>query len=328
VRSTKLPSWIDRLFGLDPVPAPPHVFALDGGQLRYGSFHPAAKGYVFAASHLRELPADLFSGGVLGGPVREQKVLEGEVQQLVAELPGPIDEASLVLPDTWLRLTFTELTELPRRSRDREAILRWKLKRLVPFRIEDLRIGAAQVTPFPNQEEPLRLLLGFAIELLLSQVEAAFRSAGVEIGRITNQTLATLAGIEHNLGAEELGALLMVQGDAYTLSYFRGGEPLLYRYKAIGELGGSTLVSAVHRDLRLTASFVAQHFPESPLRRAFLVTEPEDEERWLGWLGDELEVPPEPLGFEHFRLARTQVGPSWLETAPLLGAASREVTWS
>ena len=36
--------------------------------------------------------------------------------------------------------------------------------------------------------------------------------------------------------------------------------------------------------------------------------------------------PPEPLAFEHFQLSRTQVGPTWLQAAPLLGAASLEVT--
>ena len=115
----------------------------------------------------------------------------------VASLAGPIEEASLVLPDTWLRLIFIELSELPRKAREREEILRWTLKRLVPFRVEDLRIDPLAVTPFPAQEEPLRLLVGFAIELLISQIEEAFDAAGVEIGRVVNATQATLAALEH-----------------------------------------------------------------------------------------------------------------------------------
>ena len=50
------------------------------------------------------------------------------------------------------------------------------LKRLVPFRVDELRIGAQEVEPLPNQpaEEPERLLLGFAVDQLLTQVEDAF----------------------------------------------------------------------------------------------------------------------------------------------------------
>ena len=75
----------------------------------------------------------------------------------------------------------------------------------------------------------------------------------------------------------------------------------------------------------MTAGFVQQHFPDEPLRRAFLAAPPETEEWWLSPLHEELEVSAEPLSFEHFALARTQVGPTWLETAPLLGAVSLEV---
>ena len=83
--------------------------------------------------------------------------------------------------------------------------------------------------------------------------------------------------------------------------------------------------AAPRRDLRMTASFVRQHFPEAPLRRVFLAAPLESEDLWLSWLYDELDVAPEPLSFEHFDLARTQVGPTWLQTAPLLGAVSLEV---
>ncbi len=327
MRSIKSPSWIERLLGLDPIAAPPHAFALTSGELTYGSFHPSDGGYVFEAIETTPLDPEVFTDGLLGGPLRDPQAFRRLVADFVAALAGPPESASLVLPDTWLRLIFLELAELPRKASEREEILRWSLKRLVPFRVEDLRIDPLPVTPFPAQEEPLRLLLGFAIELLVSQIEEAFSAAGVELGRIVNATQATLAGLEHAVSPRDLAALVMVQDDAYTLSYFRAGEPLVYRYKAYGDQDGSARAAggAVRRDLRMTASFVAQHFPETPLRRVFLGAPQETEDLWLSWLADELATSPEALAFEHFDLARTQVGPTWLQTAPLLGAVSLEV---
>ncbi len=326
MRSTRLPSWIDRFVGLNPSPAPPHVFAVSPAELRYGSFHRGdAGGFVFDSCEAVELDPEMFTEGPLGGTVTEPRALQEAVKSFVASLTGPIQSASLVLPDTWLRLIFTEISELPRRAKERDEILRWKLKQLVPFRVEDLRITALPVTPFPDQEEPVRLLLGFGIEMLLNQLEDAFRTADVKIGCITNVTFATLASLEHGIDEDDLAALVMVQDDAYTLTYFRGGEPLIYRYKELGGLTLAGLSGAVRRDLRMTASFVTRNFPDVPLRRTFLAAPVETEEEWASWVYEEIQSPPELLAFEHFQLSRTQVGPTWSQTAPLLGAASLEV---
>ncbi|MEE8523135.1 MAG: hypothetical protein V3T72_04320 [Thermoanaerobaculia bacterium] len=302
------------------------MFALSTAKLRYGSFHRGdTGGYVFDAAEAVALDPEMFTEGALGGTVTEPRALREAVKSFVSGLAGPIQKAALILPDTWLRLIFTEISELPRRTKEREEILRWKLKQLVPFSVEDLRITALPVAPFPDQEESSRLLLGFGIEILLAQFEDAFQAADVEIGCITNATFATLASLEHGVSEDDLAVLVMVQDDAYTLSYFRSGEPLIYRYKEIGGLTLAGLSGAVRRDLRMTAGFVARNFPELPLRRAFLAAPVETEEEWASWLDEELEAPPEPLAFEHFQLTRTQVGPTWSQTAPLLGAASLEV---
>lgn len=326
-------SWIERLLGVDAVLPPPHVFALDRHELRYGSFHRTPQGWVFETSRREPLPEGMMVAGVLGGPLREPRLFWELLQSFVAAIPGPIGEASLVLPDNWLRLVFTECAELPRGRKDRDEVLRFKLKRLVPFRVEELRLAATEVTPFPRQEEPKRLLIGFAIESLLAQLEDAFHGVGIELGQITNNTLAFLAGLEPQVAADELAALVLVEPEGFTLSYLYGGELLLYRYKSFGDEAAADAVAregavdagAVRRDLRLTRAFLGEHFPERKLARVFLAAPPASEAEWLDWLSDELDAVPEPLGFEHFSLARTQAGESWLVTGPLLGAASIEV---
>lgn len=326
MRSTRLPSWIERLAGLEPVGVPPHVFALDARpwRLRYGSFHRGSQGFVFDDSLERDLDEEIFGEGPLGAPLRDPRAFQEQVLRMVNSIEATMPQASLVLPDSWLRLTFVESEELPRRRSERAEVLHWKLKRLVPFRVEDLRISAQQVTPFADQEEPLRLLVGFALEKPLAQIEDAFAACGVELGSISNTSLSLITSLRHTLSDGELGGLVTVFDDAYTLTFFSPEEPVLYRYKPVGE-GGHFDRSGVHRDLRLTGNFLRQHFDGRPLARLFLACDEEEEMRWLDWLGDEMGPHAEPLAFEHFRITRTQVGPSWLQTAPLLGAASVEI---
>ncbi len=292
-------------------------------ELHYGSFHRGPQGFVYDTSYSEEIPASVFGEGPLGASIRDLPAFETAIRRLVGNIEDPFKEASLVLPDTWLRLIFTEVSDLPRKPADIQDVLRWKLKRLVPFRVEDLRISATEVTPFPNQEEPQRLLLGFGLESLLAQLESTFEAAGISLGRITNTTLAIHASLREKLSEEQLCALVSVSPDSFTVSHVLDGEPILYRFKSLPS--GTVDARTTIRDLRLTASFVSQHFPEKQLERLFLCALPEEEETWVGILREGFRAEPEPLQFQHFPLTRTQVGPTWAQTAPLLGAASLEV---
>jgi type IV pilus assembly protein PilM len=323
VRSTRSLSWIERLLGFQPVPPPPHVFSLGPTELHYAYIQRGPQGLVLEDERLVELPAETFQPGVLGGPLKDARAFFEAIGGLVGRLPKKPEQASLVLPDTWLRLTFTEVAELPRKADLRDDILRFKLKRLVPFRVEDLRVKAVEVTPFPDQAEPLRVLLGFAIEPLVAQIENAFGAAGVQLGNITNTTLATIAAVSPLLGDGELAALLLVHSDAYTLCYFRDGEPLVYRYKAFSD--GGVDQDSVARDLRMTHSFIRRHFAAAGVARAFFVAPPGQEGQWAEWIGDDLGMPLEQLAYGHFSLLRARPATSWLAMAPLVGAATLEV---
>lgn len=298
------------------------MFYVGPDELRYAAFAAGPQGWAFDTERRVDLPTDLYQTGPLGGPIREPAIFDDALNQLTAGL-DPIKQAALVVPDSWLRLSFTELAELPAKPSQRQDVLAWKLRRLVPFRVEDLRISASLVTPFPSQEEPLRLLLGFAVENLMAQLEAHFEAQGTHIGRITNNTLALAAALEPAVAPEDLAAVVAVTDESYTLAFFRGGEPLLYRYKSFAD--GAVWADSVSRDLRMTSSFLHEHFPGTPFARVF-VAAPEDlEEQWLRWVASEFEVTPEAVSAEHLELTRSRPGTSWCHSAPLLGAAMLEI---
>jgi hypothetical protein len=327
VRSTKLPSWIERLLGFDPIPSPPHVFSLDEERLRYGQFARDRHGFRLRVYRETELPRDPFQRGPLGGPLRDPIAFRDLVAGMVKAIPGGVREASLVLPDTWLRVTFTESGDLPRTADALDEVLRWKLRRLVPFRVDELRIDATEVSPIPGQEEPRRLLLGFAVEQLLAQVEEAFAAAGVRIGQVTNASLALLAAIAP-VPAGSFAALVVVGSEGYTLIFARQDEPVLHRYKGFtGNLPEAARASFVGRDLKLTRNFLDEHFPGAGLGPVLLLAEPAIEPAWLDRLEEGLGSPAAPLDGRHLPPLRAEEAavPAWRDLAPMLGAARQEV---
>jgi hypothetical protein len=231
-----------------------------------------------------------------------------------------------VLPDAWLRVAFTECGDLPPGGPAREEVLRFKLKRLVPFRVEELRVRGTEIEALERQAEPRRLMLGFALETLLSQLEEVFAAQRVQLGQITNAALAVLGALEQPPNGD-LRALAVVAPQGYSLIFARGGVPLVARYKPmVEELAPDAQAAMIRRDLKLTRTFVEEQVPGGDFPTVLLSAPKGSEGPWSQWLAEGLEVPVESVGAGHLAPLSGASDLDLSRLVPLLGAASLEVS--
>lgn len=293
------------------------MFFVDDRQIAYaGLERRSGDTWDLVAWSRVDLPSGCFQDGRLGGSLKNPEAVKAALAELSATFPGPVDDASLVLPDAWVRVTFTEGGDLPSDPATRQEVLRFKLKRLVPFRIEDLRVSAMELET--AEGESPRLVIAFALESLLAQLEALFEGQGIRLGQIVGASLALLIAVEP--GDREVLALALVGAEDYSLSFVRGAELLLHRYKSSGE--------SILRDLLLTRSFLEDQLGENTVARALVVAPPDLEPRWVEWMQEGLG-PVEPLGPRHLPLTPESLPQAatlpWELLAPMVGAALREV---
>jgi hypothetical protein len=225
-----------------------------------------------------------------------------------------------------MRLAFVEAEDLPRGSVARDEILRWKLQRMVPFRVEELRLHGIEAAKVANNGATRRLLIGFALDTLLRQLEGAFADRGIHLGLITNDSLSCLSAARDALRDVELGAVAFVSEAGYSLIFVLRGEPILQRFKALPQLSGDEPPAhLVKRDLKLTELYLREQLTQSSLGRVLLVSSPEIEDRWLGWLSEAFDQTAHLLIPEHVPVTLPDPDPSIHELGPLFGAARMEV---
>jgi type IV pilus assembly protein PilM len=144
--------------------------------------------------------------------------------------PGKI---SLVLPDNLAKVSIVTLPERPATRQMLHELLRFKLRRSVPFRMEDAVLSWQQI---PGDGPELSVLVAVMLRSVVEQYETVVEAAGARPGVVDLCTPSLF-----NLCREELRGLVAAGGDAallncarsyYTLLIVRGDRIVFYRCKS------------------------------------------------------------------------------------------------
>ncbi|MGH9638480.1 MAG: hypothetical protein ACRD3Y_00340 [Bryobacteraceae bacterium] len=104
-------------------------------------------------------------------------------------LPKLRGGAAVVIPDYAVRMTILDFEEFPSGQVERAALVRFRLRKSVPFPIEEAQVSYAIQLQEPKRVEVLAVAIARPI---LEEYEAIFTSAGYRVGLVTPSSLAAL----------------------------------------------------------------------------------------------------------------------------------------
>jgi hypothetical protein len=191
---------------------------------------PRLAGYGIASFEGHDFHA--VSGAPKAEAVQELRGAIGRAVRAGGIKPG---KASLIIPDSAARVWLLQLPELPRAHQAMLEMIRWKVKRSVPYRIEDAAI-TWQVLSRPTASQPGSVLAGLLPRATIAQYESLMLEEGLKVGLVDLSSfniynlLRRLAGGE-NSGQGDYACINATKG-YFTLMIFRRGELIFYRCKS------------------------------------------------------------------------------------------------
>jgi type IV pilus assembly protein PilM len=168
------------------------------------------------------LPAGAVMPSTLETNVVQPEAVRSTLQQIFARVPIHGTPVALLVPDLVVRVFILPFDSLPRRASEAVPLLRWRLKKSVPFDVAETAVSWMRQEA---REGGLEVVTAVARQPIVREYEALIESLGARAGVVLSSTLATLPLLE------EQGATLLVRlcGKTLTTVIVRGSSLCLYR---------------------------------------------------------------------------------------------------
>ena len=168
------------------------------------------------------------AGGVIAPQLKAGNVLDrtkalAAVKKALDAVALKERETTLVVPDASVRVLLLDFDQLPTKSAEALAVVRFRLKKLLPFDTDDAVISYQVMSSSKSGVSVLAVAIPSEV---LAEYESLVRDAGFEPGAVLPSTLAACAG----LAEADAAALLVNAGDSsVTTAIVQGGVLLLHR---------------------------------------------------------------------------------------------------
>jgi type IV pilus assembly protein PilM len=144
------------------------------------------------------------------------------VGRVFSRLRAKNEEVALLVPDAVIRVFVLHFDVFPRKSEEAIPLLRWRLKKSVPFEAEETMISYMRQSP---REDGVDIVTGLARLRIVREYESLVESVGMSPGVVMSSTLAALPLLSDGRPA----LLARVAGSTLTTAIVREGVLCGYR---------------------------------------------------------------------------------------------------
>lgn len=164
------------------------------------------RGRMVETSSARELAPGTVVPDLTEANLRDGSALRQAIESALGSVGARSHDVIAILPDTAVRVVLLDFETLPAKPEEAEAVVRFRLKKSLPFDLDEARISYHAQTGKGTQ-----VVAAVVLKSVLEEYESAFRDAGYSPGVVMPSMLAALGA------ADAERPTLVVKVDARTI---------------------------------------------------------------------------------------------------------------
>ena len=181
----------------------------------------ADRGRMVEMSAARELAPGTVVPDLMESNLRDTGAVRQAIESALSSVGGRSRDVIAILPDTSVRVVLLDFDTLPQKRDEAEAVVRFRLKKSLPFDPADARISYhAQ-----SSGKAVRVVAAVVLKKVLEEYESAFRDAGYNAGVVMPSMLAAIGAAD----AERPTLVVKVDSRTISLAILDQEQMLLFR---------------------------------------------------------------------------------------------------
>jgi len=207
------------------------VLACEIGADRVLAARAADRGRMVESSAARELAPGTVVPDLMESNLRNGTALRDAIASAMGGVEARSHDVIAILPDTSVRVVLLDFETLPSAPEEAEAVVRFRLKKSLPFDPEEARVSYHS---HPNGKA-VRVVAAVVLKTVLEEYESAFRDAGYNPGVVMPSMLAALGA------ADAERPTLVVKVDPRTISIAILEQEQLLLFRTLENVRGVTI---------------------------------------------------------------------------------------
>jgi type IV pilus assembly protein PilM len=204
---------------MDATPHPPLAFEISQDRVAGARFTRKGTLEKFA---VEEVPKGAIVPSAIETNLVNPAALNEAVRRISSQLEVTDEDAALMLPDPVIRVFVQHFDDFPRGHQEAIPMLRWKLKKSVPFEADETLLSYMRQAP---PEEGVDVVTAIARLRIVKEYEAVLENAGLRPGVVLSSTLAAVSLLDD----QKPTLLARVSGTSLTTAIVHTGALAGYR---------------------------------------------------------------------------------------------------